>query len=389
MPRRLALDSQVQEDLDSLKKHGLYRSLNTVQGACEPEIVLNGRKFLQFSSNNYLGLATHPRVKWAAIQAIQTHGIGSGASRLISGTSDLHARLELALADFKQTEAALVYATGSMANLGVLPCLVGSGDLVLLDELDHATLYDGARLSRAEVQTFKHNDLGDLEIKLKAGKGRKTLIAVDGLFSMDGDIAPLPGLSTLARKYGVLLLVDEAHATGVLGRTGRGTLEHFGLPADAVDVQIGTLSKALGSLGGFAACSQALREWLINKSRSFLFATALPPACAAAALEALAVIREESSLRQALWYNTRWLLDALDKCGVNTLKSETPVIPVVLGKPDKALEVQKRLWDEGIYVPAIRPPTVPRHLSRLRISLMATHTDDQVRLLSSVLAEVL
>lgn len=384
-----ALDS-IAADLANLRHFGLYRSLKPASTACEPDMEIAGRRVVQFSSNNYLGLASHPAVKQAARQAIDLYGTGSGASRLLSGTTEVHEELEQALARFKQTESALVFATGSMANLGVLPCLTGSGGLVLLDELDHATLFDAARLSRARVQTFKHNDLADLESCLQqADPRRETVIAVDGVFSMDGDLAPLPGLSQLARRYGAALVVDEAHATGVLGASGRGTLEHYGLPASAVDVQTGTLSKALGSLGGFAACSAAMRELLINRSRSFLFATALPAACAAAALAALDLIGGEPARLEDLRKNTSFLSGRLKELGADLFGSVTPIVPVRIGEPGAALEAQKKLWEQGIYVPAIRPPTVARKASRLRISLMATHTQAQLETLLKALSPLL
>jgi 8-amino-7-oxononanoate synthase len=368
------------KELLSLKRHGLYRSLKALASACEPKVELDGREMVQFASNSYLGLSTHPRVKAAAIRAVEKYGTGAGASRLLVGNSDLHLQLEEALALFKGTEGALVYATGSMANMGVLPCLVGPRDLVLLDELAHASLHDGARLSRARLESFKHNDLADLESKLAGlgGKGR-VLVAVEGFYSMDGDLAPLPELSRLCRKTDAMLLVDEAHATGVLGKTGRGSLEHFDLPPSAVDIQIGTLSKALASLGGFAACSKELRELLINKSRSFIFATALPPASAGAALESLKVIGDEPQILRKLWDNVRGLAEFLG------MPAKGPIFPVIVGTAERAIELQDALWQKGMYVPAIRPPTVPRNKSRLRISLMATHTTEQIEGLAGAL----
>ena len=380
----------IDSELKGLERFGLRRQLRWVASACGPEVDMEGRRVLQFSSNNYLGLATHPRVKRAAALALEKYGAGAGASRLISGSLDLHRELEEELAGFKGAEAALVFATGSMANLGVLPCLAGPRDAILLDSLVHATLHDGARLSRAEVKTFRHNDLEDLRRVLEesSGAGRR-LICVDGVFSMDGDAAPLPGIVELARRHGALTLVDEAHATGVMGPEGRGTLEHFGMDPRSVDVQIGTLSKALGSLGGFAACSRDLRELLVNKSRSFLFATALPAACAAAALEALRVSREQPEIRKGLWERRARLASRLHRMGARTFGSVSPILPVNLGRPEAAVEAQKALWEEGIYVPAIRPPTVPRDSCRLRVSLMATHTEAQVDRLADALERVL
>jgi 8-amino-7-oxononanoate synthase len=377
----------IRHELESLERHGLLRRLRRVDGASMPELALDGRPVLQFSSNNYLGLATHPRVTEAAARAARELGAGSGASRLISGNFSLHERLEGALAAFKGTGSALVYATGSMANLGLLSALAGRGDRIYLDALGHATLYDGARLSGAEVLAFPHNDVAALSALLDADaglRGRK-LVAVDGVFSMDGDLAPLPELDALCSRHGAFLVVDEAHASGVLGPQGRGSLEHFGLKAHEGLIQVGTLSKAFGSLGGFVACEEPLRRYLITRSRSFVYATALPPSCAAAALEALAVMEQEPGRRERLWALRGRLARGLHRLGFDTFGSQTPILPVRMGRVEAALACQERLWEQGIFCPAIRPPTVPKDASRLRLSLTADHTEAQVdRLLAAL-----
>jgi len=377
----------LRHELENLERHGLLRRLRRVEGASTPELCLDGKQVLQFSSNNYLGLATHPRVTEAAALAAREHGAGSGASRLISGNFSLHERLEEGLAAFKGAPAALVYATGSMANLGLLSALAGRGDRIYLDALAHATLFDGARLSGAEVLTFPHNDAATLALLLEADSGQRgrKLVAVDGVFSMDGDLAPLPELDALCRRHGAFLVVDEAHASGVLGAEGRGSLEHFGLTAHEGLIQVGTLSKAFGSLGGFVACEEPLRRYLITRSRSFVYATALPPSCAAAALEALKVMQQEPGRRERLWALRDRLAQGLHRLGFDTFGSQTPILPVRMGKVEAALACQNSLWDQGIFCPAIRPPTVPRDASRLRLSLTADHTEEQVdRLLSAL-----
>jgi 8-amino-7-oxononanoate synthase len=377
----------IRRELESLERHGLLRRLRRVGGASTPELDLDGRRVLQFSSNNYLGLATHPRVKEAAAQAARALGAGSGASRLISGNFSLHERLEEALASFKGAPSALVYATGSMANMGLLSALAGRGDRIYLDALCHATLFDGARLSGALVRTFPHSGVAGLQALLEADAGLpgRKLVAVDGVFSMDGDLAPLPELDALCRCHGAFLVVDEAHASGVLGAQGRGSLEHFGMAPHEGLIQVGTLSKAFGSLGGFVACEEPLRRYLITRSRSFVYATALPPACAAAALEALAVMREEPWRRERLWALRARLAQGLARLGFDCFGSQTPILPLRLGKVDAALACQERLWEQGIFCPAIRPPTVPKAASRLRLSLTADHTEEQVdRLLAAL-----
>jgi 8-amino-7-oxononanoate synthase len=343
--------------------------------------MLEGRRVLNLCSNNYLGLSSHPQVKEAAVQAIQKWGCGSGASRLICGNLPLHEVLENSLSTFKTTEAALLYNSGYTANGGILSALVSRGDFVFSDELNHASVVDGCRLSRASVLVFPHNDLDALEDKLRRAScthpARKKLIVVDGVFSMDGDLAPLPELVNLAEKHESLLMVDEAHATGVLGPGGRGAIALFGLEK-RIPIIMGTLGKALGSLGGFVAGSRELVEFLINTSRSFIFTTALPPSVVAAAIAALDVLNRNPSLPLRVQENASYLRRSLNELGYNTLNSQTQIIPVVIGDAFRTLEMSRFLLKEGVLATPIRPPTVPEGTCRIRITVMATHTQQDL-----------
>lgn len=340
---------------------------------------MDGRDYLNLASNNYLGLTTHPRVVAAATQAIQQYGTGAGASRLITGHLAIHEALERVLAEFKQTEAALVFPTGYMANLGVITALVGPGDLVLADRLCHASIVDACRLSRATFRVYPHHDVGRLrELLTRRRAARRTLVVTEGVFSMDGDLAPLPALWEICRAHGTWLLVDDAHGTGVLGATGRGALEQFHMaPAEGL-IQMGTLSKALGSLGGFIAGSRALIDYLRNKARSFIYTTALPPASAAAALAAIRVVQDEPQWRQRLWANVALWTDGLQRLGLPLVASESPIVPILLGDPARTMAVAHALRTAGIYAPGIRPPTVPRGQARIRTTVMATHQEDDL-----------
>lgn len=343
--------------------------------------MLEGRRVLNLCSNNYLGLSFHPQVKEAAVQAIQKWGCGSGASRLICGNLSLHEALENSLSTFKTTEAALLYNSGYTANGGIISALVSRGDFVFSDELNHASVVDGCRLSRASVLVFPHNDLDALEDKLRRAScthpARKKLIVVDGVFSMDGDLAPLPELVNLAGKHESLLMVDEAHATGVLGPGGRGAIALFGLEK-RIPIIMGTLGKALGSLGGFVAGSRELVEFLINTSRSFIFTTALPPSVVAAAIAALDVLNRNPSLPLRVQENASYLRRRLNELGYNTLNSQTQIIPVVIGDAFRTLEMSRFLLKEGVLATPIRPPTVPEGTCRIRITVMATHTQQDL-----------
>jgi 8-amino-7-oxononanoate synthase len=364
----------LRDQLEDLKRSGLYRSLREVEGPPGTTIVIDGRKLLQFSSNNYLGLANHPRLKAAAMAAVERYGVGSGASRLVCGNLDLNRKLEEKLAQLKKKEAALLYSTGYMANLGVIAALAGEGDLILSDEFNHASIVDACRLSRAQTRVYPHKRMDELE-KLLAGAGssKRRLIVTDGIFSMDGDIAPLPDLVDLAEKYECLLMVDDAHATGVLGPNGGGTGDHFGL-AEKIDVAMGTFGKALGGFGAFVAGDRNLRELLINCSRPFMFTTGLPPSVLAAGIAALEVVEEEPEMRARLWDNANLLRNGIEEMGFTLAGGETQIIPLLAGDASLAMEMSSLLREEGLFIQGIRPPSVPPGTSRLRITVSAAHT---------------
>ncbi len=372
---------ELEGELEEARSAGLLRSLKVRAPGRGTSLALDGRTLVHFGGNDYLGLGAHPRVVEAAGRALEAYGSGAGASRLVGGgTLEVHLRLEEALARLKGMPAALVFAAGSLANLGLLPALCGEGDLIVLDKACHATLYDGARLSGARWLRFPHQDVARLEALLarEAPSARRSVVCVEGVYSMDGDIAPLPRLKEACRRHGALLVVDEAHSTGVLGPGGGGALEHFGLkPWDGL-VLTGTLSKALGSLGGYVAGPAVLRDWLLNRSRAFIYATALPASCAAAALEALAVLREEPGLRARLWSNREALARGLAGLGHPIGSSESPILPVVVGAPARATDLERRLLEAGYHVPAMRPPTVPAGACRLRFSVSAAHEPGQI-----------
>lgn len=380
----------IERELQGLREEGLYRSLLSVEGVEGPLVRLGGKKYLCFCSNNYLGLAGHPRIKRAAQEAIERYGWGVGASRLVSGNTTLHEALEVELAHFKGAEAALVFPSGYMANVGTITALVGKGDTVIGDRLNHASLIDGCRLSGADFRIYAHKDVDGLEgVLRRASQYRKRLIITDGVFSMDGDLAPLPNIVELAKKYKAMLMVDDAHGTGVLGKKGKGTVEHYGLDRE-VDVQMGTLSKALGGVGGFVTGSKTLVEYLKNRSRPFIYTTALPVAACAAAVEALRIIREESSRREALWRNVRHLQEGLKVQGfkgLNVQEVESPIFPIVIGDAKEAVALSKSLFEEGLWVTAIRPPTVPEGTSRLRVTVTSEHTQGHIQALLQALAK--
>lgn len=377
-PRRPSLAEALSEGASDLHERGLWRSLREIEGAQGPLVRLGGREILLFCSNNYLGLADHPEVVAAAAEAARRFGASAASSRLISGHMTPHAALEATLAEWKGCEAALAFSTGYQANLGCITALVGRGDVVLSDELNHASLIDAARLSRADVAVFRHNDVGHLDALLAESRGaRRALVVTESVFSMDGDTAPLADIAATARRHGAWLMVDEAHGVGVFGKTGAGLVEELGLH-DAVDVQIGTLGKALGSFGAYAAGSKTLVDWLVNRARSFVFTTGLPPASAAAARAAIGICRREPERAAGLRRRARELGDRLRRSGWSVPPVESPILPVVVGSSDRAMELTRRLLERDIYVAGIRPPTVPEGTSRLRLSLMATHTDEQL-----------
>ncbi|MGI5853907.1 MAG: glycine C-acetyltransferase [Bacillota bacterium] len=381
--------SFITAELDALKAKGLYRNLRVLQGEQGAEVNYDGKKVLQLSSNNYLGLNTHPRLRKAMIDAIEKYGAGSGAVRTIAGTMSLHEVLERKLADFKHVGGVLVLQSGFTANMGVIPQVVDEGDLIISDQLNHASIIDGVRLSKAARAVYAHADVNDLErvLKEKASQYRRILIITDGVFSMDGDIAPLPDIVTAAEKYNAIVMIDDAHASGVLGRNGRGTVDHFNLHG-RVHIQVGTLSKAIGVLGGYIAGPESLRDLLIHRSRPFLFSTSHPPAVTAACIAAIDVLLEEPQLIERLWENTRFFKEGLVKLGFNTGHSETPITPVIVGKGDLAMKFSDRLFANGVFAQGIGYPTVPEEKSRVRTIVTAQHTKEQLQFALDVFEKV-
>ena len=368
----------LKENLLQLESKSLRRHWRTVQSSQSREIILDGKRVLNFCSNNYLGLADDERIKKAALEAVAQDGFGSGASRLVCGTMSAHVKLEEKLAHLKNTESALVFSSGYMANTGIIPALFDRQDVILSDRLNHASIIDGILLSRAKLRRYAHKDMQDLEDTLKnSGAFKKRLIVTDTIFSMDGDTAPLKSIVDLARRYEAWVMVDEAHAFGVLGEHGAGLVEQEGL-ADHMDIQMGTLSKAAGCFGAYAAGSKSLCEYLINHSRSFIYTTALPPACAAAASVAVDIIAQDDERRRKVLANADYLRRGLKALSFDTMQSTTPIIPIVVKDSAKALQASRRLLEQGIFVQAIRPPTVPVNTARLRVTVMATHTQEDL-----------
>jgi glycine C-acetyltransferase/8-amino-7-oxononanoate synthase len=365
---------KISNELKKIKKSGLYRELNIVEGAQGHHVKIKGRKYISFCSNNYLGLANHPEIAKAVEDAVKKYGWGAGASRLISGNMKLHETLEDEISKFKRKEATIVFPTGYMANIGTICSLVSSGDLVICDRLNHASIIDGCRLSGATFRVYPHRDTVKLEnILKKSSKYPRKLIVTDTVFSMDGDLAPLPDIVRIARKYKAMVMVDEAHGTGVFGKNGRGVVEHFNLN-EKVNIVMGTLSKAIGSLGGFVSGDKNLINYLRNKARTFMYTTALPPAVCAASIAGIKLIQKDHSLRESLWRNVHYVKEGLKLLSLNVVSSESPIIPVMIGGAKKAVDVSSFLFESGVLIPAIRPPTVPDKSSRLRITVMSTHT---------------
>ena len=377
---------EIEARLSELEAVGLYRRTRLVSGPQGPHVLLDGKPVLMLSSNNYLGLADHPRVREAAADAAMRWGVGAGASRLVSGTMTIHRRLEERLAEFKRRESALVFGSGFLANAGVISALARPGDVVFSDELNHASIIDGCRLSRAEVFVYDHLDTEHLAWGIRQAEGRGALIATDSVFSMDGDVAPLEELVELARRHRIRMLVDEAHATGALGPGGRGALAGAGL-AQEVDVIVGTLGKALGSYGAFVACDREMTDFLLNTARTFVFSTALPPPAAAGALAALDLLETRPELVTRLRANSAALRGALADEGFDVAGSRTQIMPVVLGDPEGTVEACERALERGVFAQAIRPPTVPPMTSRLRLAVMASHRASELRAAARVLAE--
>jgi 8-amino-7-oxononanoate synthase len=361
-----------------VRQAGVYSFFRVIESAQDPEVVLDGRRMIMLGSNNYLGLTNDPRVKEAAIEAVRKYGSGCAGSRFLNGTLDLHVRLEERLAEFMRKEAAVTFATGFQVNLGAISCLVGKGDVVYLDKQDHACILDGARLSFGEVRKFKHNDAEDLSRQMRndvSARGR--FIVVDGVFSMEGDIAPLPEIVDAARKFDAAVMVDDAHGIGVLGAGGRGTTEHFGLE-DEVDLVMGTFSKSMASVGGFIAGDETVIDYIKHRARTLIFSAAPPPASVAAALATVEIMEREPERRARLWENARFFSEGLKSLGLDTAGSQTPVVPVVVGEDHVALKMVQRLHEEGVFVNCVLSPATPPGRALIRTSLMATHTRDQL-----------
>ena len=365
-------------ELTQLDKKQLLRRLTVVDAYDGPRITVNGRSMLLMCSNDYLGMANHPALCEAATQAMKRYGFGAGASRLVSGSSEVHHELERRIAQYKGTEAAIIFNSGYAANTGVLQSVAGEGDVVLSDSMNHASIVDGCRLCKADVHIYRHSDMNHVEeILKKRATARRKLIVTDGVFSMDGDIAPLPDLVSLCEKYRAILMVDDAHATGVLGKTGKGTVEHFGL-AGRVHIHMGTLGKALGSFGAFIAGNRDLIDFLINRARSFIYSTAMPPSVCAASIAAIDVVEAEPGRRESLWKNRARFVLGLKALGIDTGRSETQIVPIMIGDPAKTLKAAEKLFEHGVYATAIRPPTVPNGTARIRTTIMSTHSYENI-----------
>jgi 8-amino-7-oxononanoate synthase len=379
------MTSDIDERLQEIRDRGLYRRLRSVSGPQGPRVLLDGKPVLLLCSNNYLGLADHPRVREAAAEAAMRYGAGSGGSRLVSGNMTIHRRLEDQLAAFKGSEACLLFGSGYLANAGVVSTLAREGDVVFSDALNHASIIDGCRLSRAETFVYDHCDTDHLEWGLRQAQGRGSLIVTDGVFSMDGDIAPLAKIVELAQRYDARVMVDEAHGTGALGPDGRGAVAEAGLE-DEVDVIVGTLGKALGSYGAYVCCDTAMAKYLINTARTLIFSTALPPPAVAAGLAALELLREQPRRVEKLQRNAAVLRESLLGEGFPVPETTTQIVPMIVGDAETAVRASEHALEKGVFAQAIRPPTVPDGSSRLRLTVMASHTRTELRDAARVLA---
>jgi glycine C-acetyltransferase len=370
----------IEQEIASLKEQGLYTSIRTLSSPQGAWLEVDGRRVLNFSSNNYLGLANHPRLREAAKAAIDRMGIGPTAVRTIAGTTTLHLELEQRLAQFKGVEAALTFQSGFNANIATIPALVGKDDVIFSDRLNHASIIDGCRLSRATIVAYEHNDVNDLRKKIAETTeyGRRIIIS-DGVFSMDGDIAPLPDLYDVAQEHDILLMVDDAHGEGVLGRGGRGIVDHFDLHGK-VDIEIGTMSKAFGVVGGMVAGRQVLVDWLKQRARPFLFSSAMTIPDVAACLEAVGILEQSTELVDRLWSNARLFRDGMQLLGFNTGASQTPIVPVMLGEAPLAQQFSRQLFEEGVFAMAIGYPTVPQGKARIRVMNSAAHSAEDLEI---------
>jgi glycine C-acetyltransferase len=377
------------EQLDAWRKAGTYQRLRVLESACEPVSRFDGREVINLASNNYLGLADHPKLIEAQVEAAKKFGAGSGAVRTISGTMSLHLELERRIAEFKQTEACVVFQSGFAANAGTVSAILGSEDHIVSDALNHASIIDGCRLSRAKIHVFPHKDTAAAEKLLEglAGASGHKLLITDGVFSMDGDIGPLPALVEIAERHGAIMMIDDAHSSGVLGRSGRGTVDHFNLHG-RVDIQVGTLSKAIGVLGGYVCGSRDLIEFLYHRARPFLFSTSHPPAVAAACLAAFDILEQEPERIQTLWDNTRYFKNALKNAGFDTGESETPITPIMVGDAKVTHAYSAALFDNGLLATGIGYPTVPEGKARVRTIVTATHTRELLDRATEILVRV-
>lgn len=376
-------------EIQRLKDNKTYRTIPVVESANDATIILNGKEVINLSSNNYLGFANHPRLKQAAINAINTYGVGAGAVKTIAGHMKLHQELEERLAAFKGEEAAVLFQSGFSCNAGVISAITDKEDLILSDELNHASIIDGVRLSRASKKVYRHNDMAHLRELLTELRDnhRQVLIITDGVFSMDGDLAHLPEIVALAKEFNALTYVDDAHGSGVLGRSGRGTVDHFNLHGE-IDFTIGTLSKALGVVGGYVACSHVVKEYLSFKARPLLFSTMLPPAVAGALLEAITILEETDEYTKRLWDNANYFKAKAKDLGFDIGHSETPITPLFVYDEAKTVEFSQRLLENGVFVSPIVFPTVPVGLGRLRIMISATHTKEQLDQALTIIEDV-
>jgi len=394
MPTRVNPLSYLTDQLDDLKAKGTYFRLRVLDDEQEPVCTFDGKKVINLASNNYLGLTTHPKLREAALEATRKYGVGSGAVRTIAGTMKIHMELEEKIARFKNVEACVVFQSGFAANAGTVSAILGKEDFIISDQLNHASIIDGARLSRAKILVFEHKNVAHAEEQLASVKDHpgKKLLITDGVFSMDGDIGPLPGLCDLAENYGAIMMVDDAHSSGILGRNGRGTIDHFNVHG-RVDVQVGTLSKAIGALGGYVCGTRDLIEFLYHRARPFLFSTSHPPSVAAACIAAFDVLEQEPERIEKLWENTRFWKQELGLLGfniggVNTPASETPITPIIVGDGKLTMEFSRELFKEGVMGTGITFPTVPEGKARIRTIMTATHTQDQLGQSLGVLSKV-
>ena len=381
--------SYLSDQLDELKAKGTHFRLRILEDEQAPVCTFDGKKVINLASNNYLGLTTHPKLREAALEATRKYGVGSGAVRTIAGTMKIHMELEEKIARFKNVEACVVFQSGFAANAGTVSAVLGKDDFIISDALNHASIIDGARLSKAKILVFRHKDIAHAEEQLASVKNEpgKKLLITDGVFSMDGDIGPLPALCDLAEKYGAIMMVDDAHASGVLGRNGRGTIDHFNVHG-RVDIQVGTLSKAIGALGGYVCGTRDLIDFLYHRARPFLFSTSHPPSVAATCIAAFDVLEQEPERIQNLWDNTKYFKQGLAGAGFNTGMSETPITPVIVGEAKVAHQLSAALFEEGVLATGIGFPTVPEGKARVRTIVTATHTREELDRALEVFARV-